>query len=134
MSSPTPRSVTPIIRWIRNFMAAVNKHKMFFNIIKNNFYKIIIKFSINSLHFENDITSFLLIVQGNFHILQRNVKDHQRFEHLYSPRNQPPPSIPGGIAHNLSHNYYHTRDGRRSVNPPTNSYSSAKLISANSKK
>ncbi|CAD5111875.1 DgyrCDS1138 [Dimorphilus gyrociliatus] len=60
----------------------------------------------------------------------RKIMEHQRFEQTISPRTQPPPNIPGGIAHHLSHNNYFLRDGRRIANAPTNSYSSSKLISA----
>ncbi|XP_064625065.1 NADH dehydrogenase [ubiquinone] 1 alpha subcomplex subunit 7-like [Lineus longissimus] len=55
--------------------------------------------------------------------LQRKFNMSQRFVGVNtSPRDQPDPTIPGGVAHELSANYYYSRDGRRSHKPPTIPY------------
>ncbi|VDN51195.1 unnamed protein product [Dracunculus medinensis] len=45
-----------------------------------------------------------------------------RFPNTQSERDQPDPSLPGGVNHKLFSNYYLERDARREVKPPNPLY------------
>ena len=48
----------------------------------------------------------------------RNLKVSHRYEYDQAARTQPDVTLPPGIKHNLSANYYGVDDARRSVAPP----------------
>lgn len=64
-------------------------------------------------------------------VLQRTLHSVHRFEPFVSPRDPPPPSLPGGSSHALSANEYYARDGRRFSTPPKLVYDPKALPSGN---
>jgi NADH dehydrogenase (ubiquinone) 1 alpha subcomplex subunit 7 len=61
----------------------------------------------------------------------RKVIEANRYHKELSPRDAPPPNLPGGPSHLLSANYYCNRDGRRAKEAPlVLSNQSQRLLSA----